>query len=90
MPEAIFDYMISGRLMAPAGSKLNPTGSGVILPDGREIKLWEQLEINTPGEDDHENMDLNEAADLGIFYDGDCCEFDAVDLGAETQLWPPK
>jgi hypothetical protein len=90
MPEATFDYAIRGRLMAPAGTRLNDTASGIILPDGREVKLWETLEINTPGEDDYRDLTAIEAEELGLFYDGDGCELDPIDLGAETQLWPPR
>lgn len=90
MSDAVFDYVIRGRLMAPAGTKLNTTGSGVILPDGREVTFWEQLEINTPGKDDHRDLSPIEAEELGLFYDGDCAEIEPVDMGAETQVWPPK
>jgi hypothetical protein len=89
MSDAIFDYAIRGRLMAPTGTKLNDTGSGIILPDGREVKLWETLEICTPDQDDHRDLSALEAEKLGLFYDGDCCEVDAVYVG-ETQFWPPR
>jgi hypothetical protein len=88
MPEATFDYAIRGRLMAPAGTRLNDTASGIILPDGREIKIWEQLELREG--DDYRDLTAIEAEELGLFYDGDGCELDPIDLGAETQLWPPR
>jgi hypothetical protein len=88
--DAIFDYVLRGRLMAPAGTKLNPTGSGIILPDGREVKIWEQLEIHTPDTDDHHDLISVEAEELGLFYDGDCAELTEIALGDDTQLWPPR
>jgi hypothetical protein len=90
MPEVYFDYTLRGRLVAPAGSKLNDTGSGIILPDGREIKIWEQLEISTPNEDDHRNLAYDELEGMGLFYDGDCTELDGPFELPDDQLWPPK
>lgn len=79
----LLSYRLSGQIEVPDGSRINKTGSGVILPNGKEIKIWEQLEISTPGEDDHRNLEYDELEGMGIFYDGDCCEFDHLYDAAE-------
>lgn len=85
--DVMFDYTIRGRICVPEGSKLNDTETGIILPDGRQLKLWEQVEVQEDGEVYHD-YDLNELEALGIFYDGDCSKFDGpVDEG--DRVWPP-
>lgn len=86
--QLMFDYAIRGRICVPEGSKLNNTETGIILPDGKEIKLWEKVEISTVGEDDHRDLEYDELEGMGIFYDGDCCELEGpVEDG--DRVWPP-
>jgi hypothetical protein len=84
-----FHYTMRGCVVVPEGSKLNEHGTGVILPDGRCLKVWEQLELHTPGEDDYENLDYNEAEALGIFFDGGLSEFeDGIPVNDGDQIFP--
>lgn len=87
---AEFSYAIRGAISVPDGSKLNDTGTGIILPDGKQIKLWEQVEISTLGEDDERNLDYDELEGLGIFYDGDMCEFEEREDSEQHggMFWP--
>lgn len=74
-----FSYTLTGTLHAPEGTTLSEHGSGIILPSGKEIKLWEQLEICTIGGDDHRDLTSIEAEELGLFYDGDMCDFEELE-----------
>jgi hypothetical protein len=89
-----FTYRLSGSIEMPEGTTLNPHGSGLVLPDGKEIKLWEQLEICTPGEDDHRNLEYDELEGMGIFYDGEMCDFEqsygAEDIAAMNEALAPQ
>lgn len=72
----MYSYRLNGTIEVPDGSKLNDTATGIILPDGKEIKLWEAVEMCTPGGDDHRDLSSIECERRGIFYDGDMCEFE--------------
>jgi hypothetical protein len=75
---ATFHYSLNGSILAPAGSKLTDTGTGIVLPDGNILKIWEQLELQTPGDDGTDPYDISydQAVDMGIHYDGDMCRFE--------------
>jgi hypothetical protein len=72
-PETItFNYQLAGSVVAPAGSKLTDTGTGIILPDGNVVKIWESLELLPKGDDvDARDLSFTEASDMGLWYDGD-------------------
>lgn len=75
---ATFNYTISGTIEVPDG-KLNDTGTGILFGDNQELKLWEQVEVCTVGEDDHENLSYDECSELGIFYDGDMASIEEAE-----------
>ena len=70
------NYTLSGSIIVPEGSKLNETRSGIILPDGRTLKLWEALELNDTDDGTCEDISFDQAAEMGIHYDGDVCRFE--------------
>ena len=89
MPEIYFDYYLRGRLVAPEGSKLNEAETAVVLPDGREIRVWEQFELTE--DEEPRNLKYHELDKLGLFFDGDTGELDGpFELPDHGQVWPPK
>ena len=72
-----FHYTLSGTIEVPEGTVLNETGTGLVLSDGKVIKLWEAVEIDD-GTDDFETLSFAEAAQMGIHYDGDMARFEEV------------
>lgn len=63
-----FDYTVRGGFTAPAGTRLNERGNGVILPDGSELKIWEVFEHH-PAQPEPKNLTFDEAAALGVNYE---------------------
>ena len=45
-----FNYKLSGTIIVPEGSILTDTATGIILPDGRILKLWEAAELSENGD----------------------------------------
>lgn len=90
----ILDYTLTGRIVVPDGSKLTATGTGITLPDGRVLKIWEQLELGDANGECCRELDYSDAAEKGIFYDGDMVQFEIVDEEtderASVQIWPPN
>jgi hypothetical protein len=46
MPE--FHFTIRGMVTAPEGSTLSDAGTGITLPSGHVLKVWECFEIMEP------------------------------------------
>lgn len=85
-----FNFTLRGVVVVPAGSELTRTGTGIKLPDGNIIKVWDTLEIERPG-DEPEDLSHEDANALGIFIDGDCPEFEGPDpINDGDTIWPPK
>lgn len=82
-----FNYTLTGAIEVPEGSMLTESGSGIVLPNGKALKVWESWELHTPGEDDHEDLTFDQVLALGCFYDGDSSRFEEVE--STDQLWPP-
>lgn len=90
MPDLMIDYELKGRVLVPEGSKLNETGTGVILPDGRVMKIWEQVELFDEEAEEHTNLSHDECCEQGIFYDGDMADLQIVgEVNDGDQVWPP-
>lgn len=89
MTDLCFHYTLRGSLVAPEGSRLNDTATGVILPDGKTLKIWEQFETQTEGQDDYRNLNDVELNDMGVFYDGDSCRFEEpAPITEGDTIWP--
>lgn len=75
----IINYTLTGSIEVPDGSTLTDTTTGITLPDGRTLKMWEAWEIH-PADTDEEPSDISyqELLDLGCFYDGDMARFEEV------------
>lgn len=67
----MIDYTLSGTIQVPDGSKLNPTRSGIILPDGKLLKLWEAWELNEDAD-----ISASDLEELGCWHDGDPATFE--------------
>lgn len=78
----LFSYHLSGTIEVPEGSKLSDTGTGIVLPSGDTLRLWEQLELTNSEKDEYRNLTYDELDRMGIFYDGEMCEFEQS-YGAE-------
>lgn len=59
-------YTVRGGMDCPPGSVANPAGSGVVLPDGRILKVWEAFELQDG--DQCRDLDSAELSALGITY----------------------
>lgn len=73
MPE--FHYTLRSMITAPEGSKLNDHATGVVLPDGRTLKVWEAFETNL-NEEDPRDISFDELLGMGIHYDGNPAELE--------------
>lgn len=71
----MFNYTLSGSIEVPEGSKMTDTGTGIILPDGRIMKVWEQVELQDATGEDFENLSHDDCNAIGIHYDGDMARF---------------
>ncbi|WP_037500627.1 hypothetical protein [Sphingomonas jaspsi] len=83
-----FNWALRGALVAPVGSELTETGSGVRLPNGDIVRVWDVIAIQSG--DDERDLTHSEAEALGIFIDGDLPTFDGPDEIIDGQtIWPP-
>jgi hypothetical protein len=72
----IIHYTLRGSIEVPDGSKLTDTETGIVLPDGTILKMWEQWEHHASLEDDHpRDLSWSELAEFQCFYDGAMAEF---------------
>lgn len=71
----IFHYTLRGSIQVPEGSSLNETGSGILLPDGWTLQLWEGWEIHLNGED-HKGINYDELTKLDYHYEGEMAEYE--------------
>lgn len=91
MSETVIHYTIRGAIVLPEGARLNDAGTGILLADGKMLKVWEQFELHdAEDEDDTRNLTYDEVTALGVFYDGDTAEYEEAELHPSGQLWPPK
>lgn len=71
------NYTLSGSIEVPDGSTLTDTGTGITLPDGRVLKLWEGWEIHSTNlEEEPTDVSFDELSALGCHYDGDMARFE--------------
>ena len=73
-----FSYQLTGTIEVPEGSQINPAGTGIILPDGKTLKLWEAWEAHHTGDDDHIDLTYADLAELGIHYDTMTTAFEEI------------
>lgn len=71
------NYQLTGILHLPSGSTVRKDGRGVILPDGRLLKLWECWE---EGEGAIERLQPSELEEMGVFFDGPPARFGELAL----------
>ncbi len=64
-----FNYQLTGTIDVPEGSRLNATGTAIILPDGKTLRLWEAWEGHLTDEDDHTDLSYADLVRIGIHYD---------------------
>lgn len=72
------NYTLTGTVEVPEGSTLNPTSTGIILPDGTSLKLWESWEREA-SEDEFADLSYDDLVALGIHYDGDMTCFEITE-----------
>lgn len=70
----IFSYALRGTLVAPAGTTLINTG--LRLPDGDILKVWEQFELHPADGSDPVDLTFDELSKMGCFYDGDMAQIE--------------
>ena len=64
-----FNYQLTGTIDVTEGSRLNATGTAIILPDGKTLRLWEAWEYHLADEDDHTDLSYGDLVEIGIHYD---------------------
>ena len=64
-----FNYQLTGTIDVTEGSRLNATGTAIILPDGKTLRLWEAWECHLGHEDDHADLSYADLVEIGIHYD---------------------
>lgn len=74
----MISYTLRGLIDAPEGSKLNETRSGILLPNGETLKLWESWEVNIDDEN-HRNLEYTEMVERQLFYAGEMIEFEITE-----------
>ena len=79
MPQ--YSYTLTGWIDVPEGSTLNETGTGIVLPCGRTLKIWESLELSNADQSEHEDLSFDDAYEMDIHYDGDMCRFENDEEG---------
>lgn len=72
------NYTLRGTIKVPEGSHLNDHETGIILPNGTTLKLWEQWELNRDDED-HHDLTTIELELLGCFYDGEPVTLEVIE-----------
>lgn len=75
MPAMIFHYTLRGSIQVPEGSSLNDTGTGINLPNGETLKLFEGWEVNT-NDEGHRDLEYTEMAERDCYYDGAMTRFE--------------
>lgn len=61
-----FNYQLTGTIDVTEGSRLNATGTAIILPDGKTLRLWEAWECHLADEDDHTDLSYADLVRIGI------------------------
>lgn len=88
MTNTVVHYTVRGAVVLPEGARLNDTSTGILLADGRMLKVWEQFELHdAEDKDEPRNLSYEEVMELGLFYDGDTAEYEEVEAG--DRVWPP-
>ena len=63
------DYQLTGTMVVPEGSRLNCSGTEIILPDGMRLKVWEAWESQHADVDDYADLTSAALAEIGVYYD---------------------
>lgn len=71
---ATFSYTMTGTIEVPEGSTLNATDSGIILPNGTTLKVWEQWEQEEA--DEYVDLRYEDLSELGGYFQTDCVTFE--------------
>lgn len=71
----IFHYTLQGSIMVPEGSTLNKAGTGINLPGGETLKLFECWEVNV-NDENHRNLEYTEMCERHCYYDGGMTRFE--------------
>ena len=64
-----FNYQLTGTIDVTEGSRLNATGTAIILPDGKTLRLWEACARHLADEDDHPDLSHADLVEIRIHYD---------------------
>ncbi len=71
-----FHYTVTGSLIAPKGSALDERETGVILPDGQLLKVWEGFELHPGGDVDPVDISFDDMSARGLHYDGEPAQWE--------------
>jgi hypothetical protein len=85
MADQCFNYTVRGGIAAPAGSRLDDNATGIRLPNGDIIKVWEQFELHPVDGSDPRDLTSRELEEMGCFYDGDLAELEDCGPAQEGQ-----
>ena len=64
-----FNYQLTGTIDVTEGSRLNATGTAIILPDGKTLTLWEAWASHPTEEEAHTDLSYADLVRIGIHYD---------------------